>query len=71
MQAELHVCLWEHRFQKGWTQSELAIKVGVTQGYISQIETGEAVPNLFVAKRLAEALEISIEQLIREAEAQQ
>lgn len=43
---------------------ELAKKAGVTQGYISQIEKGDAVPNLFVAKRMADALGISMEQLI-------
>ena len=64
MQEEMHVCLWEHRFRKGLTQIELAKKAGVTQGYISQIEKGAAVPNLFVAKRMADALGISMEQLI-------
>ena len=48
----------------GWTQSELASKAGITGAAISQIEKGDRLPSLIVSKKLAEALHISVEDII-------
>ncbi|MFC4668167.1 helix-turn-helix transcriptional regulator [Seohaeicola nanhaiensis] len=50
-----------HRIRKarGMSQDELAHKVGVKQATISRIEKGVNNPSLDVAKRIAEALEVS------------
>ena len=50
--------------EKGWSQIELAKRSGVSQPFISQIEKGERVPTVFVAKRIADALEKTIDELI-------
>ncbi len=67
----VRICLWEHRFRKGWTQAELARRAGLTQGYISQIEHGKAIPNLLVAERLATVLEIPIQNLLKKVSDEQ
>jgi transcriptional regulator with XRE-family HTH domain len=56
------------RERRGWNQGELSRASGVDRGYISRIETGSADPGLQVQRRLAEALEISLTELIAQAE---
>ena len=48
----------------GWNQADLARQAGVTPAAISQIEKGERVPSLVVAKKIASALSVSLEVLI-------
>lgn len=55
------------RKEKGLTQSELAEKMNVTQGAISMIETGERKPSFDVLCRMAEVLDVTIDELIRKA----
>jgi transcriptional regulator with XRE-family HTH domain len=43
------------RERRGWTQAELASRVGVTQPTLSRIERGQAVPELYDARRFAQA----------------
>lgn len=50
------------RKSTGWTQSELGSKAGVTGAAISQIEKGDRLPSLIVSRKLAEALDISVEE---------
>lgn len=44
------------RTQRGWTQKELAARVGTSEGYIRHIEKNRRAPNLELAGKLAEAL---------------
>jgi len=53
----------EVRERKGWRQADLAEKVGVFQSEISEIETGERKPNVYLAKRIAEALGVGIDEI--------
>ena len=46
------------------TQKELADKIGVTQSFISLVEKGYKVPSVEVVKRLADALETTIDELV-------
>ncbi|MGC8707044.1 MAG: helix-turn-helix domain-containing protein, partial [Desulfurella sp.] len=46
------------RKKKGLTLKALAEKVGCTDAYISQIETGKAMPSISILKKLAESLDI-------------
>lgn len=46
------------------TQEELAAKVGVGQSFLSQIERGFKIPSVEVTKRLADALEVTVDELI-------
>lgn len=51
------------RQDKGWTQKELASKVGVTQNHISRIEKDRMQPRRSTVKALAEAFEIQPDDL--------
>lgn len=53
------------RERQNMTQAELAKKVKVTQGYISQLEAGTKKElGAKVAVRLAEALNVSVTELL-------
>ncbi|MGE5370714.1 MAG: helix-turn-helix domain-containing protein [Solirubrobacterales bacterium] len=56
------------RREKGWTQAALSKASGVSQTYISELETGKKQPTLPVLLRLAGALGVSILELIEENE---
>ena len=54
----------ELRDAKGWTQSELAAKVGVTASAINQIESGLTKrPNIETLFRIADALNVDAREL--------
>lgn len=57
--------LKELREQKNLTQYELAQLVGVTQGAIAQFELGSSLPNIKTAVRIADALGVTCEQLVK------
>lgn len=52
------------RRERGWTQSQLAAKAGLTPGTISRIESGEVRPLGRSAAQLAEALGVEHERLL-------
>ena len=47
----------------GESQVSLAASAGISQGYLSQLETDEREPTLSIAARLAEALGITLDEL--------
>ena len=51
------------RLQKGWTQVELADAAGLSSNYVARLERGELGASLYVASRLAEALDITLDLL--------
>lgn len=46
------------------TQQSLAIKLGVGRSTISMWETGQCKPDILTAKKLAEALGVSVEEIV-------
>lgn len=54
------------RDAKGWNQSELADKSGVSRVMIGKYERGEAVPSIDAAKKIADALEVTLDFLVGE-----
>ncbi|MGE4547122.1 MAG: helix-turn-helix domain-containing protein [Desulfurella sp.] len=52
------------RKKKGMTIKELARKIGYTDAYVSQIETGKVVPSLKVLKKIVDALDLSFREII-------
>jgi len=56
------VRVWrEHR---GLTVSALAVKAGIAQPYLSQIETGKREGTLQTMKKIADALKLTVDDLI-------
>lgn len=51
------------RKQKDWSQTDLATKSGVSREMIGKYERGEAVPSIEAAKKIADALEVSLDYL--------
>ena len=51
---------------KGYTQKKLAQRSGCTEASISKYVSGERTPTLKVAKRLAKALSVTLDDLIKE-----
>jgi transcriptional regulator with XRE-family HTH domain len=57
--------LKQRRAQRGWTQAQVAKRAGVTNFYISLLESGRRRnPSLSVRKRLAKALGVSITEFL-------
>ncbi len=54
----------EERLKRGLSQEELAAKAGVHRTYIGMIERGEKNITLSNIKKVAEALDLKIEQLL-------
>jgi len=61
------IAFWRIReFRKSarLTLEDLAVKTGFTRSYISKIERGEAVPAIGAALKIADALNVSVNELI-------
>jgi len=48
---------------RGWTQAELAARVGVSRKTINTVENGIFVPSTMIALKIAQAFERPVEQL--------
>jgi len=56
----------ELRKEAGWSQGELAEKVGTDARQVSRYENGRITPSLDVLVRIAEVLNVSIDHLVVE-----
>jgi len=54
------------RLKQELTQKQLAAKAKMSYAFLSNIETGKADPSLSTLKRLAEALGVSVSELVKE-----
>lgn len=63
MEAKPKNQIRELRKEKRLKQSELAAKIGVFQSELSEIETGVRKPNVYLAKRIARALGVSLDEI--------
>jgi transcriptional regulator with XRE-family HTH domain len=57
------------RKQKSWSQTALAKAVGASREAIGKYERGEALPSVETAKKIADALEVTLDYLVDEAAA--
>lgn len=55
--------LKEERARLGWTQADLAERVGVTRKTINTVENGVFTPSTTLALKLAAALSVAVEAL--------
>jgi len=56
----------ELRKEKGWSQAELGELVGTDSQHISRYETGRITPSVDALVRLAAALDVSTDYLVKE-----
>lgn len=63
MSEELANRLRQAREAKGWTQSDLAERIGVSRKTINTIENGVFIPSTVIALKLARAFGRTVEQL--------
>ena len=57
--------LRQARADRGWTQADLAERVGVTRKTINTVENGVFVPSTVLALKLARALEMTVEEVFQ------
>ncbi|MBZ4687315.1 MAG: helix-turn-helix domain protein [Clostridiales bacterium] len=62
----MKILVKKFRESKGWSQTTLARMSGVSQTYISELEAGKSVPTVSILKNLADALDVSIIQLLED-----
>ena len=55
--------LREVREERGWTQAELAARIGVSRKTVNTIENRVFVPSTLIALKLARAFELPVEEL--------
>ena len=55
----------ERRDQRGWTQDALAEKAGISKGFLSDLENNKRNVSADYALRIANALGVSLDYLIR------
>lgn len=63
MGAEFECHLKHYRLAKGWTQEELADKVGVRRETIMRLEKAQYNPSLKLAIDIARAVDAPIEEI--------
>lgn len=56
------------RENKGWSQTDLANNSDVSRVMIGKYERGEAIPSIEAAKKIADALEVSLDYLVGEGQ---
>ena len=56
------------RKERKWSQSDLAKKVGVSREIISKYEKNDVMPSVEVAKKIADAFEVSLDNLVGEGQ---
>jgi len=53
------------RLEKGMSQSDICQKLGVDRSYISNVESGNKNPTLSTITKLAKALCVSVDELLK------
>lgn len=63
--ARLGKNLKQIRIQKGMTQGDIVRALGVSRSFVSNIENGKTNPTLSTIKRIADALGVSVDRLLK------
>ena len=54
------------RAERGWTQADLAARLGVSRNSVNAIENGKFDPSLPLAFRIARVFELAIEEVFED-----
>jgi putative transcriptional regulator len=63
MPETLHNRIREEREARGWTQADLAARIGVSRKTVNTVENGVFVPSTLIALKMAEAFGLTVEKL--------
>ena len=63
MADALHNRIREEREARGWTQADLAARIGVSRKTVNTVENGVFVPSTVIALKMAEAFGLTVEKL--------
>ncbi|MGK6353476.1 helix-turn-helix domain-containing protein [Parapedobacter sp. DT-150] len=64
----MHHLDWHLRKQKKMTQGDLGGKVGTSGDIIGKYERGENIPSIDVAAKIADALGVTLDYLVKDGE---
>ena len=56
------------RTERGWSQSDLALRVQMDRNYLSLIELGRSSPSVRMLLRLCEALDVRVADVLEDAQ---
>jgi transcriptional regulator with XRE-family HTH domain len=56
------------RKEKNWSQADLAKRTDISQVMVGKYERGDAIPSIEVAKKIADAFEVSLDYLVGEGQ---
>ncbi|MCK6403243.1 MAG: helix-turn-helix transcriptional regulator [Sphaerotilus natans subsp. sulfidivorans] len=56
------------RVEQGWSQEELAARADLNRSYVGEIERGVVMPSLGTIRKLSDALQITLSQLMADCE---
>jgi transcriptional regulator with XRE-family HTH domain len=65
MAAMMGKTLKRLRRQRGLTQQQLAVKAGISLGYLSRLEVDMHDPKLSMLRKLAKALGVHVTELVK------
>ena len=65
---EIHLAIQQILKEKDFTISEISKESGLTRSYIYKVLNGKHSPTIYTLSRFADALEISLSELIMVAE---
>lgn len=65
---EIGRVITELRKERNWSQTDLASKTDISQVMVGKYERGDAVPSIEVAKKIADAFEVSLDYLVGEGQ---
>lgn len=61
---EFGMRLYKKMYRKGLTEAELAERTGLTQQQLSEYIVGKKIPGLYIADRIAKALNCPVDDLV-------
>ena len=65
---DISMKIFDYRTSKGWTQKQLADKLGIKQAMVSKLESGEYNPTVEQLWKISKKLDWSFEIILKEKE---